>query len=96
MVALTLTRVGAFNDLTMRGCLPAIGIFAALAAGTLIQSGYRRTLMVACFVAGLPTAGGEIMRGLVTPPFADPYDLTLQDVLLGQETLAPQYLVPLQ
>ncbi|MFY0735602.1 hypothetical protein [Aurantimonas sp. NFXS3] len=96
VIALTLTRVGAFNDLTMRGCLPAIGIFAALAAGTLIQTGYRRTLMVACFVAGLPTAGGEIMRGLVTPPFADPYDLTLQDVLLGQETLATQYLVPLR
>jgi hypothetical protein len=97
LLLLTLTHVGSFNDLLMRGSLPALGILAVIAATAVVNEAntWRKAPLIVCLVVGLVTPMGEIMRGLVSPRFAAPSNLVMLDVISGlQAGLAPQYVVP--
>lgn len=96
LLLLSVSNVGAYSDLMMRGSLPALAILAALAAVAVVTAPntWRKAALILCLAVGLVTPAGEILRGLTTPRFTHPAQLRLSDIVADSDTgLAPQYLV---
>lgn len=97
LALLSLFSMGAYNDLLMRGSIPALAILAALAATSVAYAPNtaRKAPLVVCLVLGLVTPLGEIMRGISGERMPKSASLRIDDVLSGPgQILAPQYLAP--
>jgi hypothetical protein len=59
-------RIGPYNDFAMRASIPALGFLAVLTAKTILTSPRRFALpMLAMFLVGALTPGGELTRAFV-------------------------------
>jgi hypothetical protein len=97
LLLLALTNVGAYNDLMMRGSLPALSILAVLSSISIVHAPntLRKVPLIICLVFGLITPFGEIMRGFTAPHYSNTSQFLLKQVILDPTpALAPQYIVP--
>lgn len=94
LTALALTRVGEYNDLMMRGSLPALCVLAILAAETVIKNKIRTTAPLLVLLAiGALVPLGEIARGFVDDRITSPEQITIQQGAFSNPKLLAQYLV---
>ncbi|MDL2410587.1 hypothetical protein PY650_34435 [Rhizobium calliandrae] len=94
LTALSLTRVGFYNDLMMRGGIPALSVLAVHSAETILGKSWRWTWPLAAFlIVGAVNPIGEIVRGFIEPRIKSNDTITIQQAAFNNPELFPQYLV---
>lgn len=97
LTALSLTRVGLYNDLMMRGGIPALGLLAILSAETVVRKRLASTwplLIVLAIGAIVPL--GEMARGFVEDRIPSPEQITIEHGAFPNPMLYNQYLAKTQ
>ncbi|QDT64277.1 hypothetical protein [Calycomorphotria hydatis] len=97
LLTLCVFYVGHWNDLLMRGSIPAIGILAVLSSHAIVDSPlqWRKAPLAILLIFGLVTPINEIRRAVTEKRIQQERRVSISDIINESPYLAPQYAIPI-